>query len=161
MTFRVIYSFVLLGSTVIFLLEIFGSDFSADNVIDTKNYLQLASLILYGLFGFIAFSKSFFKRTKLYLVLFYSMFIILRVSYEWWTDTLSKILNLMILASLINMLLGPINIIAMTIIINILAMIRFFFLIFFFFFNNFAFLEHQTIILALWKTLMHYFATLS
>lgn len=125
LAFRIIYLFVLLGSTCIFLLEIFGTDFSNDSSINTQNYLQLASLILYLLFGFVAFSKSFLKNTKFYLVFFVALFIILRAIYEWWTQTLSRILMGLILASIIHMLLGPLTIIIMTIIINILAIIRF------------------------------------
>lgn len=124
--FRILYFFVLLGSIVILILEILQEDYSESSNLGMKNYLLLIDVILYLLFGFVAFSKKFYKNTSLYLLFLYIIFIILKFLYEMITSSLSKIMTGLILSSLINMLIGPVQVIAITLIFDIFAIARLF-----------------------------------
>lgn len=121
--FRILYLFVLMGSVLILFLEIFEV---SEAQFRTHNYIQLITVLIYLMFGFVIFSKSFNKRTGIYLILVYLLFIGLRVLYEWLTETFSKVMSVLVLASFINMLLGPVIIALLSLLVDILSFVRLF-----------------------------------
>lgn len=124
--FKIIYLFVLLGSVLIFLFEIFGNDFSENSFNSLRCYMLLVAVILFLLYGFVVFSPTFNKNTSIYLLFLYLLFIVFRSIYEWFSDTLSKIMTGLILSSLINMLFGPIKISFLALLVNILTIVRYY-----------------------------------